>query len=282
MKILLIADVHNRPNSSKRSHNKTLKGIANAISTIDCDLIVFLGDTVHGPDFQCAENYSYEQYLKEVLDLTNCKPFAYIFGNHDDECFITKDEILNIVNSYPNSLTKGRNFTVEMQGETLLFIDSGSYYADQTKSLYDVVDSKTIAWAKSQIAGKKAILFQHIIVPDVIDKCMQKSRGFTLSKKWVMREDGSRLKFNDGVNYIGTLGEYPCPPDINSGEFEQLAPNLKGAVFGHDHLNDFELDVDGVRVIQCAGSGYNCYDWNKKSSLKLLDTQTMTTKQIFI
>lgn len=274
MKILLIADVHNRPLVTERSRKRTLNGIKKAIDNNPCDLIVFLGDIVHGPDFQkCSD--AYEPYLRQVLDLTKKISFATVFGNHDDECDITKQELLNIIKSYPNSLTESENFVLDMQGETLLFIDSGAYY-DGEESYYDTVKQPVIDWAKEKTQGKKAILFQHIIVPDIMD-CLDEYKHFMPlcvcgDHKWV--------KFKKGIQKTGFLGERPCPPVINTGELEQLAPNLKAAVFGHDHLNSFELDYMGVRLIQCPGCGTNCYDKYFPSSVKMLDTKTMTTTRI--
>lgn len=261
MKILLIADVHNRPKTSKLAHDKTLKDIKKAINKYSCDLIVFLGDTVHGPDFKEVDD-SYEPYLREVLDLTNNIPFAFIFGNHDDECDFTKTQILDIVNTYPNSITDGRNYVYRANGETLLFIDSGSYYPTD-ESLYDVVSQDVIDWAENEIKGTKAILFQHIIVPDIMSVV-----------------EGKRIAhFKKGTKHTGKMLERPCPPSIMTNELKQLSPYLKGAAFGHDHVNDFELEMMGVKLIQCAGSGYNCYDKRHWSSVKLLDTETMVTKK---
>lgn len=277
MKILLIADVHNRPKTSKKAHDKTLAGLKKAIDTLNYELIVFLGDTVHGPDFKENPSLPYEPYLREVLDLTDNHPFAFIFGNHDDECDTTKERILDIVSSYPNSLTNGKNYVVEMNNECLVFIDSGSYYPTD-ESLYDIVHQDTIDWAKEQIGDKKAILFQHIIVPDIIDQ-MDEYNHFV---PFLPHGDGKWVKFKKGIAYTGKLRERPCPPNINSGELEQLAPYLKAMCFGHDHVNDFELDINGVRIIQCAGSGSNCYDKHNPNNVKILDTETLSTEQIFI
>lgn len=277
MKILLIADVHNRPKTSKKCHDKTLAGIKNAIEKLEYDLIVFLGDTVHGPDFKEMPNEEYAPYLKEVLDLTCDKPFAYIFGNHDDECDMTKEQILDIVSTYPNSVTNGRNYIVNMQDESLLFIDSGTYYPTD-ESLYDIVPQDTIDWAISELQGKKAIAFQHIIVPDILDT-MNEYNHFV---PFLAHGDGKWVKFKKGTNYTGKMKERPCPPNINNHELSQLSPCLKAICFGHDHVNDFELDINGVRIIQCAGSGLNCYDKHNPSSVKILDTKTLKTKQIYI
>lgn len=271
MKILLIADVHNKPNGD----SKTLENIKNCISDTKPDLVVFLGDTVHGPD---VNDGKYEQYLRQVLDTTGDTPFATVFGNHDDECDFTKQQILEITQAYPNCLTKGQDYVLDIQGETLVFIDSGSYYHDKKASLYDVVKPEQIDWAKEKIKGKKAIAFQHIIVPDVFDVISQSlmwSRGAVFGK-------GRWCKFKKGVAYTGTLGERPCPPDINTNQLNELAPNLKAMVFGHDHKNDFEVTVKGVKLIQCAGCGSNSYDADCPSSVKLLDTQTLRTTQIFL
>lgn len=275
MRILLIADVHNKPLGSKR----TLNSIKKAIKKSNCDLIVFLGDTVHGPS--TAKKY-YEKCLRQVFDLTGNVPFATVFGNHDDECKTTKEEILAVAKSYKNCLTKGQDYVLDMMGETLLFIDSGSYYQGEG-SYYDIVKSEQIEFAKAHIAGKKAILFQHIIMPDImdyIDECDKHTIG---SVGDINNKGGKKYyKFKDNVEFIGKLGERPCPPDINSGELAQLKDNLKACVFGHDHKNTFELDIDGVRFIQCGGSGSNSYDKFCRSTVKILDTDTLETELIYI
>ena len=269
MKILLIADVHNRLDVNKVRHTRTLKSLKRVISRTSCDLLVFLGDTVHGPDFKGREAL-YERALREVLDITQGTPFAAVFGNHDDECGITKEEILRIQQSYPNCLTRGRDYVLDMGGEALLFIDSGTYY-DGEESFYDTVKPEQIAFALSEIREKKAILFQHIIVPDILPLTHTKKRLFL--KKTV---------FKSGVLFDGRIGERPCPPDVNTGEWEQLSPYLKAAVFGHDHKNDFELTLDGVRMIQCAGAGRNCYEYPQIPRVKLLDTETLKTETVYL
>lgn len=269
MKILLVADVHNKPHGSK----KTLKNLKNLFNNTYADLIVFLGDIIHGP----AVKTNYEKYLRQVLDLTGNTPFATVFGNHDDECKTSKEEILKVMQSYKNCLTKQGDYVLKMQGETLLFIDSGSYY-DENGSFYDTVKKEQIDFAKKATDGEKAILFQHIIVPDIMDYIDE----FDRCVKGSVLDGGKYYRFKKDVDYTGRLGEKPCPPDINTGELKELADNLKCACFGHDHKNDFELDIMGVKIIQCAGSGSNSYDKYCKSKVKMLDTVTLETETIFL
>lgn len=275
MRILLVADVHSRPFAKQSATDKTLRGIQNAIQKANADLIVFLGDIVHGPDFQKSIE-PYEKYLRRVLDLTGNTPFATVFGNHDDECNVTKDEILDMISAYPNSLTNGRNYVVDMMDEKLLFIDSGSYY-NGDESYYDIVDDDTVAWAKNEIVGQKAILFQHIIVPDIMTLCDEKPYYVPF---WAYGDKHS-VRLKKDVEHIGKMRERPCPPSIPTTELTELSPYLKGACFGHDHLNDFELEHMGVKIIQCRGAGYCCYDNHFPSGVKILDTKSMTTQSIY-
>ncbi|MCD7797094.1 MAG: metallophosphoesterase [Clostridiales bacterium] len=131
--------MHNKPNSSA----ETFESLGRVIKNTECDLIVFLGDTVHGPSVK--ENYG--MYLRQVLDLTKGVKFAFVFGNHDDECETSKEEILSVIGEYDNSLVNGRDYSVEMLGETLIFLDSGSYYNGKG-SYYDTVKQEQIDFCK--------------------------------------------------------------------------------------------------------------------------------------
>lgn len=269
MKIMILADVHQRTKVSSRRRRRTVRGLKKAFSRIPCDLAVFLGDLMHGPDYG-DDKEGYIRDLKEVLDTAKDVPFAFVFGNHDNECAMTKAEILHILGTYEQSLTDGENYVLRLNGETLLFLDSGSEY-DGPESHYDVVGEDVIRWAKQQLEGERAILFQHIIVPDIIDKIEEtKKRGRRV------------YRFRADFAYSGKLKERPCPPDINTGELQTLAPNLKAMVFGHDHVNSFTCMLGGVRIIQCAAAGVNGYDYPQRPTVRLLDTETMTAEVIRI
>lgn len=264
MKIMIVADVHIRTKVEPARRARTMEALKKAFSCVPCDLAIFLGDLMHGPDYG-DDKERFLSDLKEALDATGDVPFAFVFGNHDAESAVTKDEILHVLGTYDNSLTQGENYVLHPDGEMLLFIDSGSEY-DGEESHYDIVRPAVIDWAKQQIAGKQAILFQHIIVPDIMD---------------VVEADGEgNWQFKDGFAYTGKLNERPCPPDINTGELEILAPHLKAMAFGHDHVNSFECDLHGVKIIQCAAASVSGYEYPQEPTVRLLDTKTMTSEII--
>ena len=74
-----------------------------------------------------------------------------------------------------------------------------------------------------------------------------KGRFYTLDKK-------------TGVK--GYMGEAPCPPDHNGGEVDSWLKtgDIFAAFFGHDHMNDFVGEVDGILLGQTKCSGFHIYD----------------------
>jgi len=221
---------------------------------------------MHGPDY-ADDRERFFKDLREALDATGDVPFAFVFGNHDAESTVTKEEILHVLGTYPNSLTQGENYVLRTGGETLLFLDSGSEY-DGEESHYDIVRPEVLRWAQTQISGEKAILFQHIIIPDILEAVEKGPDGV--------------CRFRPGFAYSGALKERPCPPDINTGELALLAPSLKAMVFGHDHVNSFECVLQGVKIIQCAAASMSGYEYPQPPTVKLLDTASMTTEIINI
>ena len=58
--------------------------------------------------------------------------------------------------------------------------------------------------------------------------------------------------------------ESPCPPADEANGRRQFAlwkahGDVIAAVFGHDHVNDFDVVLDGIHLIQTFGAGYHTY-----------------------
>jgi hypothetical protein len=60
---------------------------------------------------------------------------------------------------------------------------------------------------------------------------------------------------------VGSRGEAVCCPALNSGLFAAFHEkgDVLGAFCGHDHLNDFEAPLHGIRLCYGRATGYNCY-----------------------
>ena len=70
----------------------------------------------------------------------------------------------------------------------------------------------------------------------------------------------------------GYLGEGPCSPDIDDGQFDSWKKSRRvlGAFFGHDHLNDFSGYVDGIYLAQHKTAGFRAYTDGCRSCVRLL------------
>lgn len=168
-------------------------------------------------------------------------PYAAIFGNHDDEDTMSREEQMAILKDLPYSLSKAGpvkldgvgNYYVEVMGGeasekpamTIYLFDSHSYSPDKTKFPgYDWIKPSQIEWFKQTSAtlgsdqGTKdhshlSIAFIHIPLPEYA---------------------------NQNQPQVGDRRERVTAPKYNSGLHDALIE--EGVVMvsaGHDHCNDY-------------------------------------------
>ncbi len=63
------------------------------------------------------------------------------------------------------------------------------------------------------------------------------------------------------ANLAGYRYESVCCPQINSGFFGAMLEcgDVKGTFVGHDHVNDYEGTLHGIRLIYGRATGFNAY-----------------------
>ncbi|NMP38259.1 MAG: metallophosphoesterase family protein [Clostridiales bacterium] len=283
-KILVAADLHMlEPNSAKGFD--TVRLLEAAVEELRPDLAVFLGDNVTMWDAITEE--SVRDAIDAIVTPIAQKgiPLAVVFGNHECETPLGNAGQLEHFQTYSKCLAvKGEpetgvgNYNLVIKSHdgshdrfNLWFIDSGSSIINPDGSeSYDYVRENQLRWYE-QTAEKlrstnhgynlPAIVFQHMTVPEEYELLREvpaltpfavKGHGSRSDKYYVIAQP----RFTKGE-----LAEGPCPPDFNSGEFEcwKRQGDVIGAVFGHDHVNDFDGTVDGIRLVQARGSGFQGY-----------------------
>lgn len=239
------------------------------------DLVVFTGDTVYDDENAAMLPRALEPVIAAGV------PWAMVFGNHDDECGVGKEELLAIQQRLPGCLTQagepgigglgnfvlpifgsslstqsisGTESVITTPGETLArqsvnpswmlyFIDSGANNQNPRVGGYDYVKRSQIDWYLRSIADTKrlhgdvsSLLFQHIALPEYNDV------------------------WNTGV-CTGQKNEDVCCPLQNSGFFSAMleAGTMRGVFVGHDHLNDFIGELQGIRLCFGRATGYRTY-----------------------
>jgi hypothetical protein len=236
------------------------------------DLVVFTGDNVL--EFTNAGFKTGATKIIQPLIDRNI-PYAYTYGNHDDQFGVSKEYQYSVYKTLGNCLTYDDDPNITGMGNcnlpiyssdgsniafNLWIMDSNSY--DGSTSIYDHVHQDQLDWyrRKSQAIDKQAghkvysIMFQHIIMPEAYQLlCEDASGSKTYAGKTYRQELNSKA--------TGYLGEFPCPPAENGGEFDTLSAegNVLGVVTGHDHSNDFTGRVGNIDFLQTGGMSFRSY-----------------------
>lgn len=267
-KIMIFTDIHEN-NSSNGCARQIMR---EALDKYAPDLVVLLGDNTTADTIEEHENLI--ERITEPMRERNI-PYAAIFGNHDSQAEgVTREELLKIYQKYgclsydaePEIYGCG-NFNLPIMssdGENvklnLWFFDSGSDNPDETVGGYDYVRKDQINWYKKTAEKLKesnggvtvpALNFQHIILPEVYD---------VLYPEFSVDLGKASNKYNGKVysliprlaGYTGFVYEAPQPPyNDTDGEFEAFKEvgDVMASFSGHDHVNSFVADVDGIDIV---------------------------------
>ena len=264
-----------------------VSGETHVLQDYPADLIVLLGDQLEGPSpvlrlGDGAKNC--EDTLRTLLAPVEATgiPFVVVFGNHDYEAPISIREQVKIFESYDNCLAVsfGKNSTEdgafvlpiypkgsELPTMALYFFDSGSYLANGD---YDTVSAEQVAWYNEQSAAFRAAndnqalpsaAFCHIPVPEVYQLLTEVPKGTKGALKGVGVGKGKYYVPNETAIFTGEVNEAPCPSSENNGLFDAYLANgdMFLTVNGHDHINSFIGNVEGVDIANAPGSSYTSY-----------------------
>ena len=279
-RILIVADTQDIDKPQK----ETIALLEAELGAAQPDLVVFLGDQIHGPSTGRSVERT-QKALDAILQPVAARelPFAVVFGNQDDEGGVDKQTQLEYYRSYPGclaeagSVTGVGNYNLLVYGSdgaspavNLWFFDSGTY-APEGQGKYDWVRQDQLDWylqTEAALAEENggtpvpAYAFQHIIVPEIYDAmdivpASEKKNG-------AVEGYGCRKgTYYSAASVIeaGTLGEAPCPPDQNGGEFDawKQGGDIVAGFFGHDHVNDFIIPYEGIDLVNTNGTGFYIY-----------------------
>ncbi len=312
-KILHITDIHDVEPIMDDDENReipdnkdkeTINVIEKLVEKTNPDLVVFGGDNISG----YWEEFTYDYVQSTIKRITapireRNIPLCVVFGNHDgEEGFHTEFQMLMYM-EYPNCRSNFNDADVRGCGNccvtvknskgdkdalAIWLIDSGDYIRKGEKDFaYDYVHEDQIAWYEKRAEELKianggeplpAILFQHIPVQQELDYIKQ----VTKDDDYNVARDNEYFKVEGIIE--GRVRECPCPPDKTANHREQFESwkktgDIFAAFFGHDHVNDFHLNVDGIDLYQTLGAGYFTYGYERGGRLIVLDENNPRTLQ---
>ena len=279
-----------------------VSAIKAALDRVKPDLVVFTGDNIYSPN--CPTMFLTEIAIDAIIAPVAKKgiPFTIIFGNHDNEDAISREDQLAYYQSYKNCLAfddvkeiygvANHNLTIRSADGTkdaynLWMIDSGSFYKeDREVSKWDYVREDQVAWYVNKSNELKAknggqplpsLVFQHIPLPEIFNVYQPAEPNAEGSREI----DGKHwyMKLNPQVA-SGTLSWWSATSDLNAGEFDAMAAqgDVVGIVSGHDHSNSFVGTYRGIDFIQSPNIGYSPSNKKGVSGVRVITIDENTRK----
>jgi hypothetical protein len=221
------------------------------------DLVILTGDVVGSDNRKRA-------WLKVAQVMIDAKtPWAAMFGNHDAEYELDKEQTMDIIVGLPYSLTergpKGvnglSNYILPIQSSTssktaalcyVLDISETAYPLEDQTGTFTWIDDSQVEWYKKESAAYAsqnggtpipALAFFHIPFPEFNEVA---GKSTTVGVQWELN---------------------PAPPRIRSNLFAamQSCKDVMGVFVGHHHNNNYIGCLDDICLAFGQNSGRQAY-----------------------
>lgn len=301
-KIMVVGDIHEKILPDEKSED-FLRLINCMLDALEPDFAVLMGDIVSSGWYDAnGERHPATKDQLRIGVSRVCEPFesrgvpfGLVFGNHDGEGGEPKEVLFELFSEHKGFLMNndsgatgcGNCNLIIRESENggaaanMWFMDSGNRAADGSGSyaylMPDQIEwyEKTSGQLREENGGEPlpALLFQHIPVMEEYELLKKTS----ILNPYKVRGHGSfsnsYYDIADKEATVGYLGEGPCTPDTNSGQFESWKKqgDVFAAFFGHDHMNDFAGFVDGILLAQCKCSGFHIYGDGLKQGVRIVN-----------
>lgn len=261
-KVVQFTDLHWQ--EGDETDTKTRQTMEQVLDAEQPDFVMFTGDVIysnHTKDGKptCEDPLrSLQQAVAPVID--RHIPWSLVFGNHDTEQNITRQELIKeairLPYSYceagPSAIDGVGNYIIPIQSKdtddaaALLYaLDSGEYSDHSLVKGYAWIKPSQIQWYIEQskqwqekMAGRllPALAFFHIPLPEY-------------ESMW-----------NETTCY-GQKHENVCAAQLNSGFFAAMLErgDIMATFCGHDHVNDYRGQYYGIELCYGRATGYSTY-----------------------
>lgn len=268
--VLQVTDVHILNNEKKDA--KAFKTITAMVEASKPDMIVVTGDVTSE-----KENFTAFKTFCTFMEEFNI-PWAFVFGNHegldiayepgevlDPEKIADKQTLSDYLESLDNCIYERGDENVDGMGNyyynvtdengkvitSLIMMDSHSY--DEENEGYDHFHENQVEWYENTIKSiaKEVNGDETKVVPSLafFHVPMQEYRtGYDEAKGTDKRLWGYRFE-----------GE-GCPA-VDDQMFEKMVElgSTKGCFAGHDHMNNYEVEYQGIRLAYGLSCDHNIY-----------------------
>lgn len=264
-KIVQFTDIHYIANDTRS--DIALKRMQEVLDAEKPDLVLFTGDLIYGKPA--------EQGIRTVLELVAAQkiPFSVTFGNHDDEQGLSREELLQIIQTIPGNLTRT---TEGISGVTNFTLPVKSSDGKKDAEILYVFDSHSY----SQIEGIGGYAYIHF---DQIQWYREQSRKYTeghggsplpsLAFFHIPLPEYNQAATDENAALFGSRKEKACAPLLNSGLFTAIKErkDVEGIFVGHDHDNDYAVMWQGVLLAYGRYTGGNTVYNNLPNGARVIE-----------
>lgn len=255
--VLQITDIHIL--NDEKKDEKAFKTIRGLVETAEPDLIIVTGDVTSEHDNLTAIK-KFGDFMEEIA-----VPWAFTYGNHDAEGEASKDEIDEYLLSLAYCIYERGDENVDGHGNyyrnvtdqngkvimSLIMMDSNMY--GEGNEGYDHFHENQVEWYENtiksiakEVNGDEAktvpsLVFFHIPMQE-FTAAYDEAKG-TDKHLW------------------GRRFEKVCGPAVDDNMFEKMKElgSTKGILVGHDHMNNFEVEYQGIRLSYGLSCDHNIY-----------------------
>lgn len=269
--ILQITDVHILNDEKKDA--KAYKTVTEMVETTNPDMIILTGDLTSE-----KENYTAFKSFCSFMEDFNI-PWAFVFGNHegldiryepdeviDPEKIADRETLSNYLETLPNCIYEAGDENVDGFGNyyynvkdengkvltSLIMMDSHSY--DEENEGYDHFHDNQVEWYENTVKSiaKEVNGDESKVVPSLAFfhvPMKEYMTGYEEAKGTDNRIWGYAFPNEDGT------------PAVDDMMFEKMVElgSTKGCFAGHDHMNNFSVMKDGIRLTYGLSDDHNIY-----------------------
>lgn len=239
-KIVQFTDVHFKYGNP--ASDVALERMNEVLDAEQPDLVLFTGDIIYAAPA--------DQGMKTVLEVVAKRkiPFGVVYGNHDNEQGMSREELLKIIQEVPYNLTMQAegisgvtNFILPVKSSDgkknaliLYCLDSHSYSSVKGTGGYDFLKTDQIDWYRknsdkytsaNEGTPLPSLAFFHIPLPEY-----------------------NQAAADENAILVGTRMEKACAPVLNTGMFAAMKQqkDVVAVFVGHDHDNDYVVSWKGI------------------------------------
>ncbi len=261
-RICQVTDIHLAGAGREETDLKTLALVKKVILSEKPDLLVITGDI--------SNNQGNDEQLKKLADICAGTDtlWACILGNHDGtepEDTLDRKALGDFIPTLQNSLFEKGPEDIEGYGN--YFITVGKPEAPAWALVFIDSNNRRLYPGKDGIEVKG----YDYIYRNQIDWYMKESERLEQRFGHKLGElaffHNPLPEYNDVWSYnecVGQKNEFICCPKTNSGMLAAMVDrdSMRGVFVGHDHINDFDGYLYGIRLCYGRGSGYSTYGLN--------------------